>query len=80
MKNKITRKLVLYFVSILLLFSLLAGTLFAMLFARQSGYVYRTYLQKRSTAIADTFSEYIKTDNIDREIGRMPTKKQRQGR
>jgi len=79
MKNKITRKLVLYFVSVLLLFSLLAGMLFSMLFARQSGYVYRTDLQKRATAIADTFSEYIKTDTTATENGRMPAQGQRQG-
>ncbi len=79
MKNKITRKLILYFVSVLLLFSLSAGIVFSMLFARHSGYVYRTDLQKRATAIADTFSEYIKTGSILTDNGRMPGHGQRQG-
>lgn len=79
MKNKITRKLILYFVSVLLLFSLLAGIVFSMLFARQSGYVYRTDLQKRAIAIADTFSEYIRTGSILTENGRIPGHGSRQG-
>ncbi len=79
MKNKITRKLILYFVFVLLLFSLMAGIVFSMLFARQSGYVYRTGLQKRATAIADTFSEYIRTGSILTENGRMPMHGPRMG-
>ena len=52
MKYKITRKLVLYFTSVILLFSLVVGGAFLLLFTRHTEQIYRADMQERAEAIA----------------------------
>lgn len=56
MKHKLTRQLVLYFSVTLLVFSLLIGTLFYILFERYTTRLHIEDLQQRAAAIADTIS------------------------
>ncbi len=59
MKNKIALRLILYFAAALLIFALIAGTLFQTLFARHVINVQREELKKRAVAMADTLTNYV---------------------
>ena len=61
MKLNITKRLIIYFTSILLLFAVIVGTLFASMFYRQSVQIHKEDLVKRATAIADTLADYMQT-------------------
>ncbi|SFA89990.1 sensor histidine kinase [Selenomonas ruminantium] len=52
MKQSLLKKMLLYFSAVLLLFSLLMGTLFSLLFARHSQEVHQEEMQKRALALA----------------------------
>lgn len=58
MKYKITRKLVLYFTSVILLFSLVVGGAF-LLFTRHTEQIYRADMQERAEAIAAGVADYL---------------------
>ncbi len=64
-KHKITKKLVLYFTSVLLLFSLVVGIFFLALFSDYSVRIYRQDLERRAVVIADALSVYFQ--NADTE-------------
>ena len=59
MKYKITRKLVLYFTSVILLFSLVVGGAFLLLFTRHTEQIYRADMQERAEAIAAGVADYL---------------------
>ena len=59
MKYKITRKLVLYFTSVILLFSLVVGAAFLLLFTRHTEAIYRADMQERAEAIASGVADYL---------------------
>ena len=59
MKYKITRKLVLYFTSVILLFSLVVGGAFLLLFTRHTEVIYRADMQERAEAIASGVADYL---------------------
>ncbi|MDD3569942.1 MAG: HAMP domain-containing sensor histidine kinase [Lachnospiraceae bacterium] len=61
MKLNITKRLVLYFASILLLFAVIVGTLFSSMFYRQSVQIHKDDLAKRATTIANTLADYMQT-------------------
>lgn len=63
MKLNITKRLIIYFTSILLLFALIVGMLFSTMFYRQSIQIHKKDLAKRATAIADTLADYMQTKN-----------------
>ena len=52
MKQSLLKKMLLYFSAVLLLFSLLMGIVFSLLFARHSQYVHQEEMQKRALALA----------------------------
>lgn len=58
MKHKITYRLIGYFSAVLLLFSLIAGVLFWVLFARHTAEIHEAELKERAVSIADTLSEF----------------------
>ncbi|MDF9824104.1 signal transduction histidine kinase [Breznakia sp. PF5-3] len=58
MKHKITRKLVLYFTGLLLLFAIIVGLLFLNLFSTQTTNTSSNDLKERAENIADTLSTY----------------------
>ncbi len=55
--GKITRRLVLYFVLLLLVFSILIGVLFFYQFSRQTSQFYREELEKRAAVISRSFQD-----------------------
>jgi len=59
MKYKITRKLVLYFTSVILLFSVVVGAAFLLLFTRHTEEIYRADMQERAEAIAAGVADYL---------------------
>lgn len=59
MKNKIARRLTHYFVLTLLLFALVVGVLFSLMFARHTADVTRRDMHAHASAIADTFEQFI---------------------
>lgn len=59
MKNKLTRKLILYFSLTLLLFSLVIGVAFSTLFSRQTVTIHTEEMTRRATVIADTLNDYF---------------------
>lgn len=59
MKNKLTRKLILYFSLTLLLFSLVIGVAFSTLFSKQTITIHTEEMTRRATVIADTLSDYF---------------------
>ena len=61
MKLNITKRLILYFASTLLLFAVIVGTLFSSMFYRQSVQIHKDDLAKRATTIADTLADYMQT-------------------
>ncbi|MGE4215151.1 MAG: ATP-binding protein [Anaerotignaceae bacterium] len=62
MKLNITKRLMVYFTSILLLFATIVGTLFFSMFYRQSVQIHKKDLAVRATAIADTLADYMQTN------------------
>lgn len=64
-KHKITRKLVLYFTSVLLLFSLVVGIFFLTLFSNYTIQIYRADLEKRAVVIANALSIYFQNADAD---------------
>ncbi len=63
MKNKIAVKLTLYFSAVLLLFSVIIGSVFMMLFRSHTIELYKTDLEKRAVTIAATLSEAFSETN-----------------
>lgn len=59
MKNKIAKRLILYFIISLTTFSIIVGTLFSYLFKKHSAEIYKTELEKRAYKISKTMEEYI---------------------
>lgn len=59
MKNKLTRKLILYFSFTLLLFSLVIGIAFSTLFSKQTVTIHTEEMTRRATVIADTLRDYF---------------------
>lgn len=62
MKLNITKRLIIYFTSTLLLFALIVGILFFSMFYRQSVQIHKKDLAKRATTIADTLADYMQTN------------------
>lgn len=58
-KKKISTRLTLYFASALLIFAIIIGSIFVLLFRNQSLVAYKAKLENQSTQIADTFSSYL---------------------
>jgi len=61
MKYKITRKLVLYFTAVILLFSVVVGGAFLLLFTRHTEEIYRADMQERAEAIAAGVADYLES-------------------
>ena len=61
MKNRIALRLILYFSSALVLFSVVIGTVFILLFRNQVMRQYEDDLKTRAASIADTLSDYMST-------------------
>lgn len=59
MKNKLTRKLILYFSLTLLLFSIVIGIAFSTLFSKQTVTLHTEEMTRRATVIADTLNDYF---------------------
>ncbi|MBK5247047.1 MAG: two-component sensor histidine kinase, partial [Peptostreptococcaceae bacterium] len=62
MKNKIAIRLTLYFSIALLLFSIIIGGLFMMLFKANTIEMYKMDLEKRATVITSTLSEFMSSN------------------
>lgn len=58
MKYKITKKLIFYFAIVLLLFSLVIGLLFIMLFTYHTTHLHQEELEQQAKIIAENFTEY----------------------
>lgn len=56
MKNKILFRLILYFVTSFIIFALMIGIVFSVLFSRHNMDVRKAELEKRAVSIADTLS------------------------
>ena len=65
MKSKIARRLTLYFTIVLLLFSLMASSLFSLLFARHTADITKRDLHAHAESIAETLSHF--TQNYDQK-------------
>lgn len=63
MKNKIAQRLTLYFAAVLLVFALIAGTLFSLMFARHTADVTSRDMQDHAVSIAGTLSHFIGSYN-----------------
>ncbi|MCL2874505.1 MAG: HAMP domain-containing histidine kinase [Defluviitaleaceae bacterium] len=59
MKNKILRRLILYFMTAFIVFALIIGILFSALFSQHNINIHHSELEKRAVSIADTLSEFI---------------------
>ena len=67
MKHNITKRLVVYFTSVLLLFALIVSILFFSIFSHQTTEIYKNDMEKRAIIISNTLSEYLQdTDPIKR--------------
>lgn len=62
MKHKMTARLVLYFASVLAVFSVVIGMFFATMFSQSTAQVYIDDLKKRAVAIAQTLSGMVDED------------------
>lgn len=60
MKYKITLRLIGYFSAVLLLFSIIVGGLFGVVFKRHTTQVHEKELENRAVSIADTLSQFMK--------------------
>ncbi len=65
MKNKIAIKLALYFSAILLLFSVIIGSIFMTLFKNHTLELHKTDLEKRAVTMAGTLSEFMSNSGSD---------------
>ncbi|WP_070000939.1 sensor histidine kinase [Cellulosilyticum sp. I15G10I2] len=63
MKNKIAFKLTLYFSAVLLLFSIIIGSVFITLFKRHTMALHKTDLEERAVTMASTLSSFINSPN-----------------
>lgn len=63
MKNKIAFKLTLYFSAILLLFSIIIGSVFVTLFKQHTMELHKTDLEERAVKMASTLSSFINNPN-----------------
>jgi signal transduction histidine kinase len=59
MKNKISIKLTVYFSAALIVFSIIIGSIFMLLFKNNAIEIYKNDLEKRALTIADTISELM---------------------
>lgn len=59
MKNKLTRKLILYFSVTLFFFSLVIGLAFSILFSKQTVTLHTEEMTRRAMVIADTLNDYF---------------------
>ena len=59
MTNNITKKLILYFTSVLLIFSIIVGIVFYFSFTNQTMNIYKSNLEKRANLIADNVQNYM---------------------
>jgi signal transduction histidine kinase len=59
MKNKIAFKLIMYFSATLVLFSIVIGIIFMVLFKNHTLNIYKSDLEKRTISIASTLSEFM---------------------
>lgn len=66
MKNKLTRKLILYFSLTLFLFSLVIGVAFSTLFSKQTVTIHTEEMTRRATVIAETLTDYFTEENDTR--------------
>lgn len=64
MKNKIVYRLILYFSATLLLFSIIIGSIFMMLFKAHTIDIQKTQLETRATTMANTLSTYLGEPHI----------------
>lgn len=69
MKYKITRRLILYFSIVLLLFSVIVGSLFSVLFTRHTAKVQEQSLRERAVSIANTLSQFQIRDEVQCQYG-----------
>lgn len=69
MKNKIVIKLVIYFSTILLLFSIIIGSIFMTLFKNHTLEIHKSDLEKRAITIASTLNEFM--NDSDSSPGKM---------
>ena len=69
MNSKILHRLIAYFVTTFLVFSLIIGIVFSALFSRHNLIVHRAELEKRSVNVASTLSAMLE-DRIDGELRR----------
>ncbi|MBV1757287.1 MAG: HAMP domain-containing protein, partial [Dethiosulfatibacter sp.] len=69
MNNKITKRLVLFFTSTLIVFALIVGSSFLTLFSRQSADIYKTELERRAITITEALSNYLLNDDSTRGMG-----------
>ncbi|MBM7688872.1 two-component sensor histidine kinase [Enterococcus ureilyticus] len=68
MKNKLTRKLILYFSLTLFLFSLVIGLAFSILFSKQTVTIHTEEMTRRAIVVADTLRDYfIEQENSNDE-------------
>ncbi|MCL2588822.1 MAG: HAMP domain-containing histidine kinase [Oscillospiraceae bacterium] len=59
MKNKILRRLILYFMASFLVFALVIGLMFSVLFSQHNIHVHHAELERRAVRIAETLSAFI---------------------
>ncbi len=69
MKNRIAIKLTIYFSIILLLFSLVIGGIFTLLFRNHAIEIYKTDLEKKATVISSSLSGYMSNDTSGQHRG-----------
>ncbi|NCC80024.1 MAG: HAMP domain-containing protein, partial [Clostridia bacterium] len=62
MKYKITQKLVLFISSLLIIFSLIMGLSFTLMFRKSTMDYHKNDMQKRAEVIAESLSEYLNAD------------------
>lgn len=69
MKYKITRRLIGYFSAVLLLFSIMAGVLFQILFTHHTANLHKQELKERALSIAGTLSQFQQQGSYGRGRG-----------
>jgi signal transduction histidine kinase len=65
MKHNITKRLMIYFTTVLILFAVIVGIFFCALISHQTTEIYRNDLEKRAVKIADTLTVYAQGDAIN---------------
>ncbi|MDD3751699.1 MAG: HAMP domain-containing sensor histidine kinase [Tissierellia bacterium] len=69
MKNKISIKLTVYFSAALIVFSIIIGSIFMLLFKNNAIEIYKNDLEKRALTIADTISELMDDTKLNFGLG-----------